>query len=89
MRTIKIMNIFLLPNEKVIKEKLMLDLSYDLQISDELRKLRVLPCKLRGMGIIRSILTIDNANDQYSNSLELINKLIKCNNATTRHINSI
>ena len=67
----------------------MLDLSYDLQISDELRKLRVLPCKLRGMGIIRSILTIDNANDQYSNSLELINKLIKCNNATTRHINSI
>ena len=83
------MNIFLLPNEKVIKEKLMLDLSYDLQISDELRKLIVLPCKLRGMGIIRSILTIDNANDQYSNSLELINKLIKSNNATTRHINSI
>lgn len=89
MRTIKIMNIFLLPNEKVIKEKLILDLSYDLQISDELRKLIVLPCKLGGTGIIRSILSIDNANDQYSNSRELKNRLTKCNNATRRHINTI
>ena len=86
MRIIKIINIFLSPNEKVIKEKLIPVLSYDLPIPDELPNLIVLSCKLYGTGIIKST---DNANDQYTNSREVINKLIKCNNITRANIHSI
>ena len=79
MKIIKIINIFLPPNKKVMKEKL-------IPIPDELPNLTVLSCKLCGTGIIKSM---DNAHDQYTNSRELINKLIKCNNITRTHIHSI
>ena len=46
MRTIKNIKTFLAPLEKVIKEKLIQSLFDDQQISDELRKLIALPCKL-------------------------------------------
>ena len=56
----------------IIKQKLILALLNDFQISEELRSLIALPCKLGGMGIIS---LIDIANEEYLNSCELTKKL--------------
>ena len=51
---------------------MILALLNDFQISEELRSLIALPCKLGGMGIIS---LIDIANEEYLNSCELTKKL--------------
>ena len=56
----------------IIKQKLILALLNDFQISEELKSLIALPCKLGGMGIIN---LIDIANEEYLNSRELTKKL--------------
>ena len=62
----------MLPLDKVIKQKLILALFNDFQISEELRSLIAFPCKLGGMGIINPT---EIANEEYVNSRELIKKL--------------
>ena len=52
MRTIENIENFMLPLDKVIKQKLIPTLFSDFQISEELRSLIVFPCKLGSMGII-------------------------------------
>ena len=64
---------FMLPFDKVIKQKLIAALFNDFQISEELRSLIALPCKLRGMGIINPV---EIANEEYVNSRKLTKKLI-------------
>ena len=54
------------------KQKLILPLLNDFQISEELKSLIALPCKLGSMGIIN---LIDIANEEYLNSRELTKKL--------------
>ena len=56
----------------IIKQKLILPLLNDFQISEELKSLIALPCKLGGMDIIN---LIDIANEEYLNSRELTKKL--------------
>ena len=58
--------------EKIIKEKLILALFDGFPISEEFRKLLVLPCKLGGMGIADPT---ENANDEYNNSRGLASQL--------------
>ena len=53
MRTIENIENFMLPLDKVIKQKLIPALFNDFQISEELRSLIALPCKLGGMDIIK------------------------------------
>ena len=55
MRTIENIENFILPLDKVIKQKLIPALFNDFRISDELRSLIALPCKLGGVGIINPI----------------------------------
>ena len=62
----------MLPLDKVIKHKLIPVLFSDFQISEELRGLLALPCKLGGMGIIHPI---EIANEEYLNSRKLTKKL--------------
>ena len=62
----------MLPLDKVIKQKLIPALSNDFQISEELRSLIALPCKLGGMEIISPV---EIANEEYVNSRELAKKL--------------
>ena len=52
MRTKENTENFMLPLDKVIKQKLILALLNDFQISEELRSLMAFPCKLDGMWII-------------------------------------
>ena len=68
MRTIENIENFMLPLDKVIKQELIPALFNYFQISEELRSLIALPCKLGGMGIINPI---DIANEEYVNSSEL------------------
>ena len=68
MRTVENVENFMLPLDKVIKQKLIPALFNGFQISDEPRSLIALPCKLRGMGITDSI---EIANEEYVNSCEL------------------
>ena len=72
MRTIQNVENFMLPLDKVIKQKLIPALLNDFQISEELRSLIALPCKLGGMGIIN---LVEIANEEYVNSRELTKKL--------------
>ena len=72
MRTIENVENFMLPFDKVVKQKLIPALFNDFQISEELRRLIALPCKLGGMGIINPV---EFANEDYVNSLELTKKL--------------
>ena len=72
MRTIENVENFMLPFDKVIKQKLIPALFNDFQISEELRRLIALPCKLGGMGIINPV---EFANEDYVNSRELTKKL--------------
>ena len=60
------------PLEKIIKEKLIPALFDGFPISQEFRKLLVLPCKLGGMGIIDPT---ENAKDEFNNSRELTSQL--------------
>ena len=62
------------PVEKIIKEKLIPALFDGFSISEELRKLLVLPCKLGRISIIDPT---ENANDEYNNSRELAGQLTK------------
>ena len=71
MRTIENIEDFMLPLGKVIKQKLVLVLFNDFQISEELRNLIALPCKLSGMNINNST---EIANEEYVNSRELTKK---------------
>ena len=73
MRTIEIVVNFMLPLDKVIKQKLIKTLFNDSHISEKLRSLIALPCKLGGMGINNSV---EIANEEYVNSLELTEKFI-------------
>ena len=72
MRTIEKVENFMLPLDKVIKQKLIPALFNDFQISEELRSLTALPYKLGGMGIINPV---ETANEEYVNSRELTKKL--------------
>ena len=72
MRTIENIKNFMLPLDKVIKQKLMPVLFNDFQISEELRSLIALSCKLGGMGIINPTKI---ANEEYVNLRELTKKL--------------
>ena len=72
MRTIENIENFILPLDKVIKQKLIPVLLNDFQISEKLRSLIALPCKLSGMDIIR---LIEIANEQYVISRKLTKKL--------------
>ena len=72
MGTVENFENFMLPLDKVIKQKLIPALLNDFQISDELRSLIAFPCKLGGMGITDSI---EIANKEYVNSRELTKKL--------------
>ena len=72
MRTIETVENFMLPLDKVIKQKLIPALFNDFHISEELRSLIVLPCKLGDMGIINPV---EIANEEYVNSRELTKKL--------------
>ena len=72
MRTIENVENFMLPSDKVIKQKLIPALFNDFQISEELRSLIALPCKLGRMGIINPV---EIANEEYLNSRELTKKL--------------
>ena len=63
---------FILPLNKAIKQKLIPALFNDFQISEELRSLIALPCKLGRMGIINPL---EIANEKYVNSRELTKKL--------------
>ena len=56
---------FMLPLDKVIKQKLIPALFNDFQISEELRNLIALPCKLGDMGIVHPV---ETANEEYVNS---------------------
>ena len=62
----------MLPLDKVNKQKLILALFNGFQISEELRSLIALPCKLGGMGIISPV---EIANEEYVDSRELTKKL--------------
>ena len=68
MSTIENVENFMLPLDKVIKQKLIAALFNDFQISEELRSLIALPCKLEGMGIINAV---EIANEEYENSRAL------------------
>ena len=72
MRTIENIENFILPLDKVIKQKLIPVLLNDFQISEKLRSLIALPCKLSGMDIIS---LIEIANEQYVISRKLTKKL--------------
>ena len=72
MRTIETVENFMLPLDKVIKQKLIPALFNDFHISEELRSLIVLPCKLGDMGIINPV---EISNEEYVNSRELTKKL--------------
>ena len=72
MRTIRDISNFMSPALKVIKEKLIPNLFDGFLISDEFRKLLVLPCKLGEMGIID---LTKKAIDEYKNSRELTSQL--------------
>ena len=71
-RTIENIENFVLPLDKVIKQKLIPALFNDFEISEELRSLIALPCKLDGFGIINPIKI---ANEEYVNSGELTKNL--------------
>ena len=62
MRTIENIENFMLLLDKVIKQKLIPALFNDFQISEELRSLIALPCKLGGMDIINPT---EIANEEY------------------------
>ena len=72
MRTIENIGKFMLPLDKVIKQKLKPALFNDFRISEELRSLIALPCKLSSMGITNPIKV---ASEEYVNSRELTKKL--------------
>ena len=72
MRAIENVENFMLPLDKVIKQKLIPALFNDFQISEEPRSLIALPCKLGAMGIINPV---EIANEEYVNSRELTKKL--------------
>ena len=72
MRTSNCISYFMYLIEKIIKEKLILALFDGFPISEEFRKLLVLPCKLGGMGIADPT---ENANDEYNNSRGLASQL--------------
>ena len=72
MRIIENLENFMLPLDKVIKQKLIPALFNDFQISEELRSLIALPCKLGDMGFINPV---EIANELYVNSGELTKKL--------------
>ena len=72
MSTIENLENFMLPLDKVIKQKLIPALFNDFQISEELRNLIALPCKLGGIDIINPV---GIANKEYVNSRELTKKL--------------
>ena len=72
MRTIENIGNFMLPLDKVIKQKLVLALFNDFQMSEELRSLIALPCTLGSMGIISPT---EIANKEYVNSRKLTKKL--------------
>ena len=72
MRTIENVENFMLPLDKVIKQKLIPALFNDFQISEELRRLIAFPCKLGGMAIINPT---ELVNEEYLNSRELTKKL--------------
>ena len=61
MRTIENIENFMLPLGKVSKQKLIPPLFNNFQISEGLRNLIALPCKLGGMGIIKPT---EIANDE-------------------------
>ena len=79
MRTIENIENLMLCLDKVIKQKLIPVLFNDFQISEELKSLIVLPCKLGGMGIISPI---EIANKEYVNYR--INQEINKPYSTTR-----
>ena len=72
MRTIENIENFILPLDKVIKQKLIPVLLNDFQISEKVRSLIALPCKLSGMDIIS---LIEIANEHYVISRKLTKKL--------------
>ena len=72
MRAIESIENFILPLDKAIKQKLIPALFSDFQVSEELRTLIALPCKLGRMGIINPL---EIANEKYVNSRELTKKL--------------
>ena len=72
MRTIENVEDFMLPLDKVIKQKLIPALFNDFPISEELRSLMALLCKLGSMGIINPV---EIANEEYENSSELTKEL--------------
>ena len=74
MRTIENIENFMLSLDKVIKQKLIPTLFHDFQISEELRSLIALSCKLGGMGIIDPTKI---ANEEYVNSCKLTKKLTR------------
>ena len=55
MRAIESIENFILPLDKAIKQKLIPALFSDFQVSEELRTLIALPCKLGRMGIINPL----------------------------------
>ena len=72
MRAIESIENFILPLDKAIKQKLIPALFSDFQVSEELRTLIALPCKLGRMGIINPL---EIANEKYVNPRELTKKL--------------
>ena len=72
MRAIESIENFILPLDKAIKQKLIPALFSDFQVSEELRTLIALPCKLGRMGIINPL---EIANEKYVTSRELTKKL--------------
>ena len=84
MRTIENIKNFMLPLDKVIKQKLMPALFNDFQISEELRSLIALSCKLGGMGIINPTKI---ANEEYVNLRELTKKLTNLSYTVSNHRN--
>ena len=73
MSTIENIESFMLPLDKVIKQKLIPALFNDFETSEELRSLIALPCKLGGMDIINPV---EIVNEEYVNLRELTRKLI-------------
>ena len=72
MRTIESIENFMLPLDKVIKQNFTPAWFNDFQISDEVRSLIALRCKLGGTGIINPTKIV---NEEYLNSHKLTKKL--------------
>ena len=77
MRTIENTENVILHLDKVIQQKLIPALSNDFRISEELRNLIVLPCKLGGMGNISSTRMAGKENVNSRKNLIIRKKLVE------------